>query len=241
MATSFGRTSSSLGESAALMTSAPVRDPNSPACLQTTSRSTGPPPTPGRTSNPLRLSTPPAAWSFARPARPKGDPREHRAAGEPRCNPAAVSLPRRQRRERAAAAAAGAALGAAAVRRRDRDRHSTGPHQPHLRRPVRPAAPDHPGRNKRGPPRRRRPPRPPGRHRPTFRSPSTSPPGCRTSSRPTTRSSTKPPPRWTGPGNSCPRTSPAQNASPHSERRGLIAGNGGRAFHHPVPAHTPGS
>ncbi len=34
------------------------------------------------------------------------------------------------------------------------------PHQPHIRRPVRPAAPDHPGRNARGSPRRRRPPRP---------------------------------------------------------------------------------
>ena len=35
------------------------------------------------------------------------------------------------------------------------------------------------------------------------RSPWTSPPGCRTSSRPSTRSSTKRPPPWTGPGSSC--------------------------------------
>ena len=33
------------------------------------------------------------------------------------------------------------------------------PHQPRIRRPVRPAAPDHPGRNSRGSARRRRPPR----------------------------------------------------------------------------------
>ena len=54
---------------------------------------------------------------------------------------------------------------------------------------------------------------------PTSRSPSTSPPGCRTSSRPITRSSTKRPPRWTEPDSSCPRTSPAPNASPPSERQ----------------------
>ena len=39
------------------------------------------------------------------------------------------------------------------------------PDQPDLRRPVRPAAPDHPGRNARGSPRRRHPPRPASRHR----------------------------------------------------------------------------
>src|SRR5206468_637913 len=54
---------------------------------------------------------------------------------------------------------------------------------------------------------------------PTSRSPSTSPPGCRTSSRPTTRSSTKRPRRWTEPDNSCRRTSPAQHAPPPSERQ----------------------
>jgi acetyl esterase/lipase len=37
-------------------------------------------------------------------------------------------------------------------------------------------------------------------------------PACPTSSRPTTRSSTKPPPRWTEPDNSCRRTSPPRNA-----------------------------
>src|SRR5690242_10862063 len=42
--------------------------------------------------------------------------REHRAAREPRSNPGAVSLARRQRRQRAAAAAPGVDLGAAAVR-----------------------------------------------------------------------------------------------------------------------------
>ena len=63
-------------------------------------------------------------------------------------------------------------------------RRRSWPHQPDLRRSVRPAAPDHPGRNvtrfssttpsaSRGKP-------PP----PTSRSPSTSPLGCRTSSRP---------------------------------------------------------
>jgi hypothetical protein len=39
------------------------------------------------------------------------------------------------------------------------------PDQPRFRRPVRPAASDHLGRNARGSPRRRRPPRAPGRHR----------------------------------------------------------------------------
>ena len=39
------------------------------------------------------------------------------------------------------------------------------PHQPAIRRPVRPAAPDHPGRNSRGAPRRCRPPRGTSRHR----------------------------------------------------------------------------
>jgi hypothetical protein len=44
-------------------------------------------------------------------------------------------------------------------------------------------------------------------------------PGCRTSSKPFTRSSTKRPLRWTEPDSSCRRISPAQNASPHSERQ----------------------
>jgi len=54
---------------------------------------------------------------------------------------------------------------------------------------------------------------------PTSRSPSTSPPGCRTSSRPITRSSTRQPPRWTGPDSSCRRTSPTQHASQRNEGR----------------------
>src|SRR5712691_6234364 len=54
---------------------------------------------------------------------------------------------------------------------------------------------------------------------PTSRSPSTSPLGCRTSSRPIARSSTKRPRRWTEPDSSYRRISPAQNASPHSERQ----------------------
>ena len=82
------------------------------------------------------------------------------------------------------------------------------PDQPDIRRPVRPAAPDHPGRDARGSPRRRHPPRPASRHRRRRRSPSTSPPGCRTSSRPTTRSSTKRPRRWTEPDSSYRRISP---------------------------------
>jgi epsilon-lactone hydrolase len=44
-------------------------------------------------------------------------------------------------------------------------------------------------------------------------------PGCRTSSRPFTRSSTKRPPHWTGPDSSCRRIWPAQNSSPDSERQ----------------------
>ena len=44
-------------------------------------------------------------------------------------------------------------------------------------------------------------------------------PGCRTSSKPSTRSSTKRPLRWTEPDSSCRRISPPQNASPPSERR----------------------
>ena len=39
-------------------------------------------------------------------------------------------------------------------------RRRTRPDQPRIRRPVRPAAPDHPGRNPRSPPRRRHPPGP---------------------------------------------------------------------------------
>src|SRR5262249_48895280 len=58
--------------------------------------------------------------------------REHRPAREPRRDPAAVSLPVRQRRQRAAAAARGVCLGAAAAPRRDGDRSRTG-RRPHRR------------------------------------------------------------------------------------------------------------
>ena len=80
---------------------------------------------------------------------------------------------------------------------------------PDIRRPVRPAAPDHPGRNvtrffSTTPSASRDKPPPP-----TSRSRSTSPLGCPTSSRPTTRSSTKRPRRWTEPDSSCRRISPA--------------------------------
>ena len=44
-------------------------------------------------------------------------------------------------------------------------RRRSWPHQPPIRRTVRPAAPDHPGRNARGSPRRRPPPRATSRHR----------------------------------------------------------------------------
>ena len=97
-------------------------------------------------------------------------------------------------------------------------RRRSRPHQPRLRRPVRPAAPDHPGRNARGAPRRRRSAsrnKPPP---PTSRSRSTSPLGCPTSSRPITRSSTKRPRRWTGPDSSCRRISP-QPTSPQGAER----------------------
>ena len=114
-------------------------------------------------------------------------------------------------------------------------RRRSRPRQPHIRRPVRPAAPDHPGRNSRGSPRRRRPPGklPP----PTSRSPSTSPPGCRTSSKPSIRSSTKRPGgrrrhrpqvrnRWGAVGNGTSPRPPAHRAAPagnrgRTERRGL--------------------
>ena len=56
-------------------------------------------------------------------------------------------------------------------------RRRSRPHQPRIRRPVRPAAPDHPGRNSRGSPRRRRPPRATRPSPPTSRSRSTSPLG----------------------------------------------------------------
>ena len=58
--------------------------------------------------------------------------REHRAAREPRSNPAAVSLPRRPRRRRATAAAPRVDIGAAAARRGDRDRSRAG-RRPHRR------------------------------------------------------------------------------------------------------------
>src|SRR6266576_4402593 len=61
---------------------------------------------------------------------------------------------------------------------------------------------------------------------PTSRSPSTSPLGCPTSSRPITRSLTKRPLHWTEPDSSCRGISPAQNASvdPSQQRRSLGAG-----------------
>jgi len=95
--------------------------------------------------------------------------------------------------------------------------------------------------------------------------PPTSPPACRTSSRPFTRSSTRRPRRWTEPDSSCRRSWPAHNGSPPSHRhkprcphkpagpqvpippatskyqsQGLTAGNGRRALQYPVPGHTPG-
>ena len=86
--------------------------------------------------------------------------REHRAAREPRSDPAAVSLPRRHRHQRAAATAPRADIGAAAARRRDRDRRRTG------RRPDRR---DHHRRNRTSP---RRPVLPRRRVRPGGRLPS---------------------------------------------------------------------
>ena len=47
-------------------------------------------------------------------------------------------------------------------------------------------------------------------------------PGCPTSSRPITRSSTKRPRRWTEPDSSCRRSSPAQNASPESATQNAL-------------------
>ena len=82
------------------------------------------------------------------------------------------------------------------------------PHQPHIRRPVRPAAPAHPGRNARGSPRRRRPPRANKPPPPTSRSRSISPPGYRTSSKPFIQFSTKRPPHRTEPDSSCRGISP---------------------------------
>ena len=82
------------------------------------------------------------------------------------------------------------------------------PHQPHLRRAVRPAAADHPGRDRTrfsSTTRSASPVWPPA---PTSRSPSTSLRGCPTSSRPITRSSTKRSRRWTEPDGSCRRISP---------------------------------
>ena len=106
-----------------------------------------------------------------------------------------------------------------------------GPDQPHLRRPVRPAAPAHPGRIPRG----------------LLddavrlaRQAATADvevtleitPGCRTSSRPITPSSTKGPRHWTEPGSSCRRTSPVpKQASPES--RGVLVVSGvGHAQHY---------
>ena len=68
--------------------------------------------------------------------------REHRAAREPRSDPAAVGLARRQRRQRAAAAAPRVDIGATPARRRDRDRSRTG---------CRPNRRDHHRRNRTSP------------------------------------------------------------------------------------------
>ena len=68
---------------------------------------------------------------------------------------------------------------------------------------------------------------------PTSRSPWTSPPGCRTSSRPFTRSWTRRPPRWTGPGSSCRRIWPAPNSSPDDPEEEHNASSG----HSPIRRH----
>ena len=76
--------------------------------------------------------------------------------------------------------------------------------------PIRPAAPDHPGRNARGSPRRRHPPRPASRHRQRRGHPRHHPRGAPRLPGLSRRSSTKQPRRWTEPDGSCQRISPAQ-------------------------------
>ena len=93
---------------------------------------------------------------------------------------------------------------------------------PDIRRPVRPAAPDHPGRKSRGSPRRRRPPRATSRHRRRRGHARHHPWGAPRLPGLSRRSLTKRPRRWTEPDSSSRRISPAQNASPHSERRGPL-------------------
>jgi hypothetical protein len=68
---------------------------------------------------------PPRRTRFQPAIRPRGVVLEHRTAGEPRCDPAAVSLPSKRRCQRAAGAAPRAVVGAAATRRCDRDRGHT--------------------------------------------------------------------------------------------------------------------
>src|SRR5205823_13940225 len=109
-------------------------------------------------------------------------------------------------------------------------RPRTRPHQPDLRRPVRPAALDRPGRNPRGPPRRRHTPRPAGRHRRRRRHPRHRP---RSTARlpgllPDPRRSD----RGAGPGRTAPVGPPRQRRTRHR------LANGRRAFHNLVPAHT---
>jgi len=70
------------------------------------------------------------------------------------------------------------------------------PDQPRIRRPVRPAAPDHPGRKSRGSPRRRRPTRAASRHRRRRGHTRNHPWGASRLPGPITRSSTRRPRRW---------------------------------------------
>ena len=90
--------------------------------------------------------------------------------------------------------------------------------QPRICRPVRAAAPDHPGRNSRGSPRRRGPPRGAGRHRRRRGHARHHPPGAPRfpGLPPDPRRSGR---RWTEPDSSCRRISPVQNTSPARERQ----------------------
>ena len=96
---------------------------------------------------------------------------------------------------------------------------AAGPDQPGIRRSVRPAAPDHPGRNARGSPRRRRPPRAASRHR---RRPGHPRHHLRGAARlPDLLSGPRRSGRCAGQSRTAPvlGISPAQHASPHSERQ----------------------
>ena len=99
------------------------RDPVTPPHLPGGKPGSGPPP--GRKFQ-QRIDIGERAWERC-PANPDRREilREHRAAREPRRDPATVSLPRRHRRQRATATAPRAGIGAAAARRRDRDRSRT--------------------------------------------------------------------------------------------------------------------